>query len=281
MTATGDSSTPPTDAGLDAGNDRYHFAAAWADYDGDGWPDLLVANDFGTKNLYHNLGRRDGKVRFEDVAAAAGVLDHGAGMSATFLDYDNDGLLDIYTGNMWSAPGLRVTSAPTFMRDATPEVRALYRRHVRGNSLLRNLGNGRFEDKTLEAHAEMGRWAWSSDALDFDSDGWDDLYIVNGMLTRKTDAGGGRPRGIFLATGRGPLTAHARARHAVRRCVARDQSAADSRLDRQPAAQRVPAQRRPRRLRRDLRSGSASTSIRTAGRLRSSTSTAMAIRTSS
>ena len=42
------------------GNDRYHFAAAWADYDGDGWPDLLVANDFGTKNLYRNLGRRDG-----------------------------------------------------------------------------------------------------------------------------------------------------------------------------------------------------------------------------
>jgi Tfp pilus assembly protein PilF/peroxiredoxin len=184
------------DAGLDVGNDRYHFAAAWADYDGDGWPDLLVANDFGTKNLYRNLGRRDGNVRFEDVAASAGVLDHGAGMSATFLDYDNDGLLDIYTGNMWSAPGLRVTSAPTFMRDAPPDVRALYRRHVRGNSLLRNLGNGRFEDKTLEAHAEMGRWAWSSDALDFDSDGWDDLYIVNGMLTRATPSGGGAPRAL-------------------------------------------------------------------------------------
>jgi Flp pilus assembly protein TadD/peroxiredoxin len=197
------------DAGLDAGNDRYHFAAAWADYDGDGWPDLLVANDFGTKNLYHNLGRRDGRVRFEDVAASAGVLDHGAGMSAAFLDYDNDGRLDIYTGNMWSAPGLRVTSAPAFMRDATPDVRALYRRHVRGNSLLRNLGNGRFEDKTLEAHAEMGRWAWSSDALDFDSDGWDDLYIVNGMLTRKTDPGGGGDlEGFFWrqVVARSPLT---------------------------------------------------------------------------
>src|SRR4029453_9525081 len=91
----------------------------------------------------------------------------------------------IYTGNMWSAPGLRVTAAPTFMPDATPEVRAFYRHHVRGNSLLRNRGDGHFEDRTLEAHAEMGRWAWSSDALDFDSDGWDDLYIVNGMLTRK------------------------------------------------------------------------------------------------
>ena len=172
------------EAGLDTGNDRYHFAAAWGDYDGDGWPDLLVANDFGTKNLYHNLGRRNGTVMFEDVASSAGVLDHGAGMSATFFDYDNDGRLDIYTGNMWSAPGLRVTSAPTFMPDATPEVRALYRHHVRGNSLLRNLGDGRFEDRTLDAHAQMGRWAWSSDALDFDSDGWDDLYIVNGMLSR-------------------------------------------------------------------------------------------------
>ena len=97
------------ESGLDAGNDRYHFAAAWADYDGDGWIDLLVANDFGTKNLYRNRGRQDGTVTFEDVAAAAGVLDHGAGMSAAFVDYDNDGLLDIYTGNMWSASGLRVT----------------------------------------------------------------------------------------------------------------------------------------------------------------------------
>ena len=178
------------EAGLDVGNDRYHFAAAWADYDNDGWPDLLVANDFGTKNLYRNLGRRSGAVTFEDVAASAGLLDHGAGMSATFVDYDNDGRLDIYTGNMWSAPGLRITAAPTFMRDAAPDVRALYRRHVRGNSLFRNLGDGRFEDKTLEAHAEMGRWAWSSDALDFDSDGWDDLYIVNGMLTREPAASG-------------------------------------------------------------------------------------------
>ena len=68
-TATAASSTRRTAAGLDAGNDRYHFAAAWADYDGDGWPDLLVANDFGTKNLYHNLGSHNGRVTFEDVAA--------------------------------------------------------------------------------------------------------------------------------------------------------------------------------------------------------------------
>ena len=174
------------EAGLAASNDRYHFAAAWADYDGDGWIDLLVANDFGTKNLYRNRGRREGKVTFEDVAAEAGVLDHGAGMSAAFLDYDNDGLVDIYTGNMWSDNGRRVTSNPAFMPQAPAEVRALYRRHARGNSLFRNRGDGRFEDVTLQARAEIGRWAWSSDALDFDSDGFEDLYVANGMLTRET-----------------------------------------------------------------------------------------------
>jgi Flp pilus assembly protein TadD/peroxiredoxin len=172
------------ETGIGEGNDRYHFAAAWGDYDGDGWPDLLVANDFGTKNLYRNRGKENGRVTFEEVAATAGVLDHGAGMSATFFDYDNDGQLDIYTGNMWAASGMRVTASPAFMPDASPDVRTLYQRHARGNSLFRNLGDGRFEEKTLDARVGMGRWSWSSDALDFDSDGWEDLYVVNGMLTR-------------------------------------------------------------------------------------------------
>ena len=120
------------------------------------------------------------------MAAKAGVEDHGAGMSAAFFDYDNDGRLDIYTGNMWSATGQRVTAQAAFMPDAPAEVRELYRRHARGNSLFRNRGDGSFEDVTLQARAEMGRWAWSSDALDFDSDGWEDLYVANGMLTRES-----------------------------------------------------------------------------------------------
>jgi Tfp pilus assembly protein PilF/peroxiredoxin len=173
-----------SEAGLDSANDRFHFAAAWADYDGDGWPDLAVANDFGRKNLYHNEGLKNGKVTFKEVTAAAGVEDHGAGMSATWLDYDHDGRMDLYFGNMWTENGLRVTGEPGFMPSAAPEVRDLYRRMARGNSLFRNRGDGTFEDVTLKARAQMGRWAWCSDAFDFDSDGWDDLYIVNGMFTR-------------------------------------------------------------------------------------------------
>ena len=175
------------DVGLDENNDRFSFAPAWADYDDDGWPDLLVANDFGRKNLYHNLGLVDGRVRFKDVAHEAGVEDYGAGMSAAFFDYDNDGRLDIYTGNMWTAAGQRVTAAPGFKPDASPEIEEIYRRHARGNSLFQNRGDGTFEDVTLKAGAEFGRWAWSSDAFDFDNDGWEDLYVANGMFTRDAD----------------------------------------------------------------------------------------------
>ncbi|HEY7059604.1 MAG TPA: FG-GAP-like repeat-containing protein [Vicinamibacterales bacterium] len=177
-----------TDAsGLGENNDRFSFAAVWADYDNDGWPDLLVANDFGRKNLYRNLGLVDGHVRFQDVARQAGAEDYGAGMSATFLDYDNDGRLDIYTGNMWTAAGQRVTTASSFKPDATDDIREIYRKHAHGNSLLRNRGNGTFEDVSQKAGAAVGRWAWSSDAFDFDNDGWEDLYVVNGMFTRVDD----------------------------------------------------------------------------------------------
>jgi Flp pilus assembly protein TadD/peroxiredoxin len=173
------------EVGLDAGNDRFSFSTAWGDYDGDGWPDLVVTNDFGRKNLYHNLGLRDGKVRFEDVSRKAGIEDHAAGMSILFFDYDGDGLLDIYAGQMWSDSGIRVTASPDFMPDASPEVHALYRHHSQGNSLLRNRGDGTFEDVTLKARVNMGRWSWSTGALDFDCDGWEDLYMVNGMVTRE------------------------------------------------------------------------------------------------
>jgi type IV pilus biogenesis/stability protein PilW len=175
------------ESGLNENNDRFSFAAAWADYDNDGWPDLLVANDFGRKNLYRNLGVVNGHVRFQDVAHQAGAEDYGAGMSATFLDYDNDGRLDIYTGNMWTAAGQRVTTSSSFKPDATDDIREIYRKHARGNSLLRNRGNGTFEDVSQKAGASFGRWAWSSDAFDFDNDGWEDLYVVNGMFTRAGD----------------------------------------------------------------------------------------------
>ncbi|MGA3023363.1 MAG: tetratricopeptide repeat protein [Bryobacteraceae bacterium] len=167
------------ETGLDKNNTRYSFACAWNDYNRDGWPDLYVVNDFGRKNLYRNNG--DGK--FTDVAPQAGVEDVGAGMSVGWFDYDNDGAQDLYSADMWTAAGERISMQDVFRKDSPERVRALYQKHAMGNSLFRNSGDGTFQEVTASSGVGLGRWAWSSDAWDFDHDGFPDLYIANGMLS--------------------------------------------------------------------------------------------------
>ena len=164
--------------GLNQNNTRYSFCCGWSDFDNDGWPDLYVVNDFGRKNLYRNNGNET----FTDIAARAAAEDIGAGMSVSWFDSHNDGVEDLYVGNMWTAAGERVSTQENFKRSSTKEVRALYQKHAMGNSLLRNRGSS-FEDVTTAAGVGMGRWAWSSDAFDFDHDGFPDLYIANGMVS--------------------------------------------------------------------------------------------------
>lgn len=166
-------------AGLNVENDRYSFACAWGDANSSGRPDLYVANDFGRNNLYRNNG--DGT--FTAISAEAHVQDVGAGMSACWLDYDNDGNSDVYVSNMWSAAGLRVSQQKPFHKNDPEEIRGLYRQHARGNSLYRNLGNGQFENVSAKAGVAMGRWAWCADSWDFDHDGYPDLYIANGYIS--------------------------------------------------------------------------------------------------
>ena len=167
------------ETGLNKNNTRYSFCCGWSDYNRDGWPDLYVVNDFGRKNLYRNNG--DGT--FTDVATEAGVEDTGAGMSACWLDYDGDGEEDLYVANMWTAAGKRIATQEVFQKDAPEKVRALYRKHAMGNSLFHNTKGGAFQNQSASAGVEMGRWSWSSDAWDFDHDGFPDLYITNGMVS--------------------------------------------------------------------------------------------------
>lgn len=167
-------------AGLEPTNNRFSFAAAWGDYDSDGDPDLYVANDFGRNNLYRN----DGDGRFTDVAAELGVEDLGAGMSVAWGDYDGDGDLDLYTANMWSSAGLRITASDRFDEVAKSEsIRSLFRRQAQGNSLFRNDGADGFIDVSAQAGVRSGRWAWSSDFVDLDNDGFLDLFVQNGYIT--------------------------------------------------------------------------------------------------
>tara|TARA_B100001093_G_scaffold154469_2_gene147145 strand:+ start:4463 stop:6214 length:1752 start_codon:yes stop_codon:yes gene_type:complete len=173
------------EVGLLPGNSKFSYSASWEDYDQDGDMDLYVANDFGGNNLYRNTLRESGKPAFTDVAAEAGVRDIAAGMSACWGDFDNNGLVDLYVGNMFSSAGNRIAFQDKFKSEGKAETRALYQRHARGNSLFQNLGQGRFRDVSVSSGTTMGRWAWSSLFADLDNNGWEDLLVTNGFITQR------------------------------------------------------------------------------------------------
>ena len=172
--------------GLDQNNRRFSFAAGWEDFDNDGDQDLYVANDFGRNTLFRNERTDDGNRMFVDIAAIADAEDSAAGMSVAWGDYNRDGNMDLYVGNMFSAAGSRITNQPGFKPRADQGVRARLRRFTRGNTLLENTGNPtepKFRDVSEVAAVTMGRWAWSSVFVDVNNDGWQDLVVANGMVT--------------------------------------------------------------------------------------------------
>ena len=166
------------ESGLDENNRRWSYAASWEDYDNDGDQDLYVANDYGRNCLYQNVGGR-----FHDVARKAGVEDIASGMSVSWGDYNGDGRMDLYVGNMFSSAGGRVTFQRNFKADASSEEKKHLQRLARGNTLFRNRGDGTFDDVSQAAGVTMGRWAWSSEFVDINNDGWEDIVVANGHVT--------------------------------------------------------------------------------------------------
>jgi len=172
------------EAGLDAKNSRFSFAAVWDDLDSDGDFDLYVANDFGRNVCYLNGLVPDGVARFREVAMASGLKDGGFGMSVTTADFNRDGRRDLYVGNMFSAAGNRVTRQSKFRPGDDDDLKAEFQRMARGNSLYLGRKDGLgFDDISVASGTTMGRWSWSSIAADINNDGWEDLLVANGYVT--------------------------------------------------------------------------------------------------
>jgi enediyne biosynthesis protein E4 len=160
---------------------RWSLSALFADYDGDGRPDLLVTNDFGLTNLYRNVGGR----RFQDVTKKAGAEVRAYGMSGAWGDFDGDGRLDIYTTGtdaQWyflhEYPSLPV-GLPG--RIFLPLAISWMEKMATGNSLLLQREDHTFENVTRRSGATHAGWDWSAVAADLDNDSWLDLYAANGM----------------------------------------------------------------------------------------------------
>ena len=153
------------------GGPWYSMGVTAGDYNNDGYPDLFVSN-YGTNVLYKN----NGNGTFTDVTKRAkiGGGENHFSVGAVWLDYDNDGFLDLYVGNYLNFdPNYKYFYAPDgfpgpLAYDAQPDV------------LYRNNGDGTFEDVTKKTGIiDVDGRAMGVGATDYDDDGFVDIYVAN------------------------------------------------------------------------------------------------------
>jgi hypothetical protein len=153
----------------------YGQGVAVGDVDGDGWPDVYLSND-GPDQLWRNRG--DGT--FENATELARIAVSGWSTSAAFLDFDRDGDLDLYVGRYLDA-----TTENHFNCRADSGV-VDYCGPLSfaplSDVLLRNRGDGSFEDITAKAGVDRRGAALGVVVLDVDGDGWSDIYVANDQM---------------------------------------------------------------------------------------------------
>jgi enediyne biosynthesis protein E4 len=148
------------------------------DFDGDGWEDLICGNDFGTNAWYRNLG--NGK--FEDVAAKLGVDKPSYTMNVGITDLNRDSYPDVYISNIVTMDKDEKYVLPdTKTRMKFNPAKMANMRVVEANDLWVSRGGSYEQSKAIGRGFRSTGWAWDADFFDFDNDGDDDLYVVNGM----------------------------------------------------------------------------------------------------
>lgn len=171
-------------AGLEKKRNRRTFSASLMDLDRDEDLDLMVVSDFAGLDFYTN----DGKGRFSDVTmiwVARNAERTGFGMADTFADFNRDGLLDVLMVGMPS-PTLDRLNSLGLQRARDPKEREMELAMTFGNRLLFGKREGGFEMREMSHSIARAGWAWGCASLDFDNDGWDDVYVANGFQSRKT-----------------------------------------------------------------------------------------------
>jgi hypothetical protein len=152
------------------GDTGYGQGVAVGDYDNDGDLDVYVTN-VGPDALYRNNG--DGT--FTDVTRAAGIRNPEWSTSAAFVDFDLDGWLDVYVANYMDHRGIGACigrqGRPTYCLPQGPGL---------PDGLYRNNGNGTFTNVAARVGiAAEARRGLGVVAVDFNDDGWPDIYVAN------------------------------------------------------------------------------------------------------
>ena len=175
-----------TAAGIHDGVDGYGLGVVASDFNGDGCPDIYVANDFqGNDNLYIN--NCNGTFT-ESIAKATGHTSRFS-MGVDAADFDNDGRTDIISLDMLPEREdiLKTTSTTEGFELFNLRVAAGYHPQYARNALQLNRGMGRFSDIGYFAGVAATDWSWAPLFADLDNDGRKDLFVTNGVYRRPND----------------------------------------------------------------------------------------------
>jgi len=162
------------------GGESLSHSSTWWDYDGDGWPDLYVTNDYAAPDrLYHNNG--DGT--FTDTLNQVIPRTPYYSMGSDLGDVNNDGLIDFFVTDMAASThekdqrGMAYSRAQAQMspQDSTVAAQQMH------NALYLNTGTGRCLEAANLAGLAATDWTWSVRFEDLDNDGRLDLHVTNGM----------------------------------------------------------------------------------------------------
>src|SRR5258708_5392689 len=146
------------------------MGAVWGGYDKHGFEGLPVYK-WGYPQLFRNLGNG----HFEDVTAQSGLRTWMNSNSAVWIDFDRDGLLDLYiTGYFRSDIDFWHLNSTRIMQESWE-----FASNGGKNLLFQNLGNGHFKDVTDSIGVGRTRGPLAAAAADFNDDGWPDLYLAN------------------------------------------------------------------------------------------------------
>ncbi len=146
------------------------MGGVWGDYDNDGDEDLFLYR-WGRQDLYRNDGDRG----FTAVSGGLGLPERVNAATAVWLDYDRDGRLDLFVGAFYPADvDLWHLTTSRFLPESFE-----YARNGGRNFLLRNRGDGTFEDVAPRVGLTSTRWTLAAGAADLTGNGYPDLLVAN------------------------------------------------------------------------------------------------------
>ena len=173
-------------AGIAGTKIAYGLGVSVGDLNGDMYPDIYISNDFYERD-YLYINQRNGTFK-DELSDRIGHISSSS-MGADIADMNNDGYMDIITTDMLPEDEYRQRTMTRFeeYHIENMKFRSSFHYQLVQNALQLNNGNGTFKETAFLSGVPATDWSWGALFLDFDNDGWNDIFISNGINRDITD----------------------------------------------------------------------------------------------